>query len=354
MARDDGILLEHIALDGGDPESGQPTRQVEVANAQHAVDDPAVIAYVGPWTSEATGWSLPITSKAGLLHFGVTATWPGLTQEGWDPGEPGKYYQGAERNYIRLVPPDTIQARRAARWMRFIGVTQAVAIDDGSSYGQGLARAFLEEWRSLQPDSDSRTISLPLYLRTEMAPGARSRRAFFFAASNIENAFILSKSVAEKEPDALIFFTDTAMHPGFAEALGTSHNTWNRFVTLNTGSIGQTGELARLYAAHYKEELSPPAARAVLGVDILLEAVSERGSLRVDAIDWSRHAVLREVRRFAHAIVITAPIENRPTTPPNDPSGRYQDIFDADATLDGFVVIHGEFRFVRRLTPTRP
>jgi branched-chain amino acid transport system substrate-binding protein len=352
-ARADGILLEHVALDGGDPESGQPSRQVEMANAQRAVSDPAVIAYIGPWTSEATGWSLPITSKAGLLHVGVTATWPGLTQDGWDAGEPGKYYEGDARNYVRLVPPDSLQATRAARWMRFIGVTQAVAIEDGSSYSQGLARGFLEEWEAITPQDDARSISLQVYLGTEMAPGPRPKRAFFFAASTVDNAIALSRAVAEKEPEALIFFTDNAMRPEFAEALGRDHSTWNRFVAYNGGGLQQTGamlRLADLYYARYGEELSAAAARAMGGVELIAYGAAQLSTPGMSTGEPPREIVLNSLKAFSPLGLANVRLS---------PSALDEIEFDENgdnigASLEAYVVTNGGFRFVRRLTSTRP
>jgi ABC-type branched-subunit amino acid transport system substrate-binding protein len=352
-ARSDGILLEHVALDGGDPESGLPVRQVEMANAQRAVSDPAVIAYFGPWTSEATGWSLPITSKEGLLHLGVTATWPGLTQEGWDVGEPAKYFQGRVRNYVRLAPPDSLQATRAARWMRFIGVTQAVAIEDGSSYSQGLAREFLEEWEGIMPQDAARSISLQVYVGTGMAPGARPKRAFFFAASRVENAIALSSAVAEKEPEALVFFTDTAMQPGFAESLGENYSTWNRFITYNGGGLQPTGSvlhLGNLYYSRYGEELSAASARAMAGVELVAYAVAQLGSPGGSTGEPPREIVLNAVKEYE-----PFGVENVRLSP------SALDEVDLDeggdnigASLEGYVVTNGQFRFVRRLTSTRP
>src|SRR5437868_2373201 len=62
------LKIEHVALDGGAGESGDWTPERERANATLAVTDPSVVAYIGPYTSGATGISLPITNKAGLLQ----------------------------------------------------------------------------------------------------------------------------------------------------------------------------------------------------------------------------------------------------------------------------------------------
>src|SRR3954454_4896893 len=115
QARQPTSKIEHIALDDSDSETGDWSSARELDNARAAADDSTVVAYIGPYNTGATGVSLPVTSRAGLLQIGPTATWPGLTTVGGDPNEPEKYYGGL-RNFVRLMPPYTREAQAAARW----------------------------------------------------------------------------------------------------------------------------------------------------------------------------------------------------------------------------------------------
>src|SRR5207249_9289757 len=97
-----------VALNGGEGENGDWTREREQANATMAANDPSVVAYIGPYTSGATGVSLPVTNRANLLQLSPTATWPGLTMSGWNEGEPASYYSTGKRTFVRLMPPDSM------------------------------------------------------------------------------------------------------------------------------------------------------------------------------------------------------------------------------------------------------
>ncbi|HYP40066.1 MAG TPA: branched-chain amino acid ABC transporter substrate-binding protein, partial [Chloroflexia bacterium] len=110
-----GLTIEHVALDGGSDESGEWSTERERGNALAAAGDPLVVAYIGPYNSGAAKISLPTTNKAGLLHGSPTTTWPGLTEPGWEDGEPGIYYPTGERNFVRLMPSDEEEAVAAAR-----------------------------------------------------------------------------------------------------------------------------------------------------------------------------------------------------------------------------------------------
>lgn len=134
--------VEHVALDDGDIETGEWSRVLEGANAQAAVADPATVVYIGPYNSGAAMVSMPILNRAGLLHMLPSATWPGLTQEGWGEGEPQRYYPSGKPTLVRMMPPDSVMPEAAAEWSRSRGAKTALVIDDGSDYSRGMAQAF--------------------------------------------------------------------------------------------------------------------------------------------------------------------------------------------------------------------
>ncbi|HEY1190512.1 MAG TPA: branched-chain amino acid ABC transporter substrate-binding protein, partial [Gemmata sp.] len=65
----------------------------EKANAQKAAADPDVMAYIGPYNSNAAKISMPELNEAGLVQISPAVTWPGLTKKikGVAPDEPEKY-----------------------------------------------------------------------------------------------------------------------------------------------------------------------------------------------------------------------------------------------------------------------
>lgn len=136
-----GFSVELVVLDDG-TKTGQWDATLEAANAQRAVADPQVMAYIGPLNSGAAKTSIPITNQAGLVQISPTNTWPGLTKVGFAPGEPGIFYPTGRRTYFRTCPTDEFQAPAAARWAVSLGFRSVYILDDGEAYGQGLADLF--------------------------------------------------------------------------------------------------------------------------------------------------------------------------------------------------------------------
>ncbi|MFQ5576647.1 MAG: branched-chain amino acid ABC transporter substrate-binding protein [Anaerolineae bacterium] len=133
--------IQLIVLDGGKAD-GQWLPEKEAENARLAVNDPQVIAYIGPLNSGAAKVSIPITNQAGLLQISPTNTWPGLTKVGFAPGEPGIFYPTGRRNYFRTAPTDDLQAPAAVNWAQSLGFKTVYILDDGETYGKGLADLF--------------------------------------------------------------------------------------------------------------------------------------------------------------------------------------------------------------------
>ncbi|RME41218.1 MAG: branched-chain amino acid ABC transporter substrate-binding protein [Caldilineae bacterium] len=133
--------IELVVLDDGNAE-GQWLADKEAENARRAVNDPQVVAYIGPLNSGAAKISIPITNRGGLAHISPSNTWPGLTKVGFAPGEPGIFYPTGQRNYFRTAPTDDLQAPAAVKWAENLGFKTVFLLDDGETYGKGLADLF--------------------------------------------------------------------------------------------------------------------------------------------------------------------------------------------------------------------
>lgn len=119
---------------------------VETTNANNAVADQSVMAYLGTYNSGAAKLSIPILNQAGPMvmvsgantYAGLTKALPGLTKE----GEPGIYYPTGVRNYARVVAPDDVQGAVGARWAKERGVKAVYILDDQQLYGKGIADVY--------------------------------------------------------------------------------------------------------------------------------------------------------------------------------------------------------------------
>lgn len=119
---------------------------VETTNANNAVQDQSVMAYLGTYNSGAAKLSIPILNQAGPMvmvsgantYAGLTKALPGLTQA----GEPESYYPTGVRNYARVVAPDDVQGAVGARWAKERGIKSVYILDDQQLYGKGIADVY--------------------------------------------------------------------------------------------------------------------------------------------------------------------------------------------------------------------
>jgi len=123
---------------------GEWDAEVEKQNANNAVANKNIIAYLGTFNSGAAKVSMPILNQAGMIMVSPGNTYPGLTHkvEGvTETGEPEVYYPTGIRNYVRLVAADDLQGPVAVNFMASQGIKSVYILDDQEVYGQGLANA---------------------------------------------------------------------------------------------------------------------------------------------------------------------------------------------------------------------
>ena len=142
-----GYTVTFSDKDDSTAATGQWDEATEIKNANDAVANGNVIAYIGTFNSGAAKLSIPILCKAGIVMVSPANTYPGLTKEGkGEANEPGVYYpDGCTRNYTRVVPADDLQGRAGALWASQLGITKAYVLDDTQLYGKGIADVFANE-----------------------------------------------------------------------------------------------------------------------------------------------------------------------------------------------------------------
>jgi branched-chain amino acid transport system substrate-binding protein len=213
--------IEYVPLGNSDDETGEWSREQELANAEQAANDPSVIAYIGPYNSGAAMLSIPVTNRAGLLHVSPSATWPGLTQPGYNPGEPGIYYPTGLRNFISMMPDDSLQAKVAAHWAASLDLERVTVLTDASTYSSGLANRFEQHAASI---IISRLTVDPLDL-TGLPTQLAGSQALFYAPSSVQNAVALAQAL--RGADIVVLSTDVALDPQFLDGAGDGASRWH-------------------------------------------------------------------------------------------------------------------------------
>ncbi|HEY9636614.1 MAG TPA: branched-chain amino acid ABC transporter substrate-binding protein [Coleofasciculaceae cyanobacterium] len=139
------IKLQYEKLDDATAAAGKWEPSQVTSNANKAVADKSVVAFIGHYNSGAAKLSIPILNRADLVMVSPANTAPGLTKPGTgEPNEPNVYYPSGKRNFSRVVPADDLQGVAAAKWAKSLGIKKAYVLDDQELYGKGLANIFAQ------------------------------------------------------------------------------------------------------------------------------------------------------------------------------------------------------------------
>jgi branched-chain amino acid transport system substrate-binding protein len=139
------------------------------ANAYKTVKN--LLGVIGTFNSGCAAIIAPIINRApggGIAMVSPANTYVGLTKKTLVPGEPGKYFPSGKRNYARVAVPDNFQGAADATFMKSKGITSVYVLNDGETYGTGIANNFVnaakalginvlgnDKWDSNQPDYQS-------------------------------------------------------------------------------------------------------------------------------------------------------------------------------------------------------
>ena len=207
------FTVKYTALDDSTAAAGKWDPTQTAANAREAATDPKAVYYVGEFNSGASEVSIPILNQAGLAQVSPANTYVGLTTSlpGSASGEPQKYYPDGTRNYLRIVPIDSIQAASDLMAMKQAGCSKVAVANDKEAYGAGLA-TLLELQKGLygvnivsNTGIDPTAANFRSYASTIASKGAN---CFFFAGIVSNGAVQVTKDVNAAIPAAKIFGGD--------------------------------------------------------------------------------------------------------------------------------------------------
>jgi branched-chain amino acid transport system substrate-binding protein len=119
------------------------------ANADRAAEDPRSIAYLGELDLGASAISMPILNEARLLQVSpedgltsLTSTPPGRFRS-----TPERLWPSGERNFVRLVPRDLLQAETLVELLGERGAERPALVFDQEVYGRELAAQIISRLR---------------------------------------------------------------------------------------------------------------------------------------------------------------------------------------------------------------
>jgi branched-chain amino acid transport system substrate-binding protein len=140
--------------DDATPDGVVYDERVCAANARAYVENPSVIGVVGPLVSGCAMLEIPILNRAAggpVPIVSPSTTYVGLTRgvRSGKPNEPGVYYPTGQRNYVRVLPADDVQAAADAIVARRLGVRRVYALDEGGEHSVAFVDDFIRATRRL-------------------------------------------------------------------------------------------------------------------------------------------------------------------------------------------------------------
>ncbi len=339
MIGDAKIIYED--WDDASPERGAWDPALEAANADKAINDPSVVALIGPYNSGAAKISMPKTNAAGLLHVSPSVTWPGLTKPGvGEANEPAVYRPSGKRNFFRVVPADDIQGLVAAQWAKTLGMKTVYVLHDRELYGQGVAEIFrrsapanrLEvlEFEGIDPKASN---------YRSLATKIRQRRPdlVYYGGTTQTNAGQIAKDLRASGVTAKLMVPDGCFEQAFIQSAGANNINGRVYITFGGVPPEQLTGAGKKFYDDYKAKFgSAPESYSIYGY--------EAGRVVIEGIKKAYGKP-----SFTRASLIEAVANN------NDFSGalgRWSFDENGDTTLttmSGNIVENGQFKFSQLL-----
>lgn len=282
--------VKYTSLDDSTAQAGTWTPEATQANARKVAQDDAAIAYIGEFNSGASAISIPLLNEVPIAQVSPANTAVGLTSDepGADAGEPDKYYPSGERNYLRIVPKDTIQGAALATIMKEDGCTATYILNDKEVYGAGLARniegAAKEQGLEIA-GNEGIDPKAPNFRSQAAAIKATGADCFVFSGVTPNGAVQIYKDVAAALPDAKLYGPDGVSNPEFfvtAEGGIPANIAAKTKVTVATLEPDQYPADGRKFFNEYKKKYSvdsvdPYAIYGYEAMSLVLDTCEELG-----------------------------------------------------------------------------
>jgi len=331
-------LITYEDWDDASPERGNWDPAIEAANADRAIGDPEVVAYIGTYNSGAAKISMPKLNAAGLVMVSPANTWPGLTKPGiGEANEPIVYRPSGKITFFRVVPADDIQGYVAALWAKELGVKKVFILHDRELYGKGIAGIFQKEcgkngievagFEGIDPKAANYR-SLGTKIR-QTAPDL-----VYFGGTTQTNAGQIAKDLRSSGIKIPFMVPDGCFESAFIESAGRENVEGNTYITFGGVPAARLeGKGKQFYEAYKTRFKSEPEAYAAYGYEAMRIILD--GILRAEKTD--RAGILKaisETKNFNGAL------------------GHWS--FDANGdttlrTMSGNTIRNGAFEFVKVL-----
>ncbi len=298
-----GYTIVYKDVDDSTAAAGKWDEATEIKNANDAVADDKLVAYIGTFNSGAAKLSIPILCAKGIVMVSPANTYPGLTKAGkGEAGEPEKYYpNGCTRNYTRTVPADDLQGLAGATWAKNLGLTNVYILDDTELYGKGIADVF---------DKEAPGQGLTVLGRDGIDGKATDYKALaekikatnpdlvYFGGITQNNAGQLWRDLRDAMPDVKLMGPDGIFEGEFLQAAGeAAEGSYITFGGIPPDKLtGKGAEWLAAYKAKYPD--APPEAYTAYGYEaakVIVAAIERAAATNPADMTALRAALLKEI-----------------------------------------------------------
>jgi branched-chain amino acid transport system substrate-binding protein len=247
--------------------------------AQQYLSDDAVVALVGPASSQQVEAIGPLLERAGMAAVSASATGGELTRDGRHP------------TFSRVVPPDTVQGSTDAAFIADrLKADRVMVVDDQTSYSTGLADTVERELERRGVEVRRESVSQKAADLSALASRVGTDTDVVFLPWLAANAQQFGRQLAEQGARTTIFGADGLFAPGVFDVEGSYVSSFAPDIR----GIPGTQDVVRAFRARYGDfgTYGPPAYAAAVVVAGAMQRACGSGGGRP-----ARDAVAREVRR---------------------------------------------------------
>jgi branched-chain amino acid transport system substrate-binding protein len=333
-----GQTIIYEDWDDASPEKGSWDPAVEATNAERAIKDKNILAYIGTYNSGAAKIAMPKLNQAGLLMISPAASWPGLTKSGLgEVNEPAIYRPSGRVTFFRVVPADDIQGYVAAKWANEMKLQKVFILHDRELYGKGIAEMFKKSSKEFNLEIvgfegiDSKATN---YKSLVTKIRQKSPDLIYFGGTTQTNAGQIAKDIVQSGLPSKMMFPDGCFENAFISSAGKEVLEGRTFITFGglpaKELTGKGKDFFEAYKNTYKIEPEAYAAYGYEATKVLIQAIRLAGQV-------NRESVIRamsEIRDFDGALGKWSFDQNGDTT---------------SKTMSGNTVKNGAFEFVKIL-----
>ena len=298
-----GYTIKYSDKDDSTAAAGKWDEATEIKNANDAVADDKLVAYIGTFNSGAAKLSIPILCGKGMVMVSPANTYPGLTKAGkGEADEPDKYYpNGCTRNYFRVVAADDLQGLAGAKWAAKLGAKNVYVLDDTELYGKGIADVFNKEAPGqgltvLGRDGIDGKATDCKALAEKIK--ATNPDLVYFGGITQNNAGQLWRDLRDAMPNVKLMGPDGILEDAWIQAAGeAAEGTYITFGGLPADKLtGKGADFLKNYNAKYPN--NPPQAYTAYGYEAagtVIAAIEKAAATNPADMSALRAAVLKAV-----------------------------------------------------------